>query len=334
MKTPICVCSNDWHLDESNLGEIPGLISQQIKLAKSWGTKNLVCLGDIFQSRKAQKESVLNCFGAILDLIQQNDMILWVIPGNHDKTDYSSYSSFLDPFSTHPALKLITTTRKVSFGSVECYFIPFFEEQVWLEEFKKVQTPYNILFSHIAVNGSVNNNRTKIESTITPSLFKGVEVFLGHYHNYQDVTPNIHHLPSLKQNNFGEDVNKGFTVIYDDCSFEIINSEFTLYHTFNIRVDDPDFKQRMSEYIKLTTSCKVKVKISGPRSEIKGVDLDIYKAMGIKIDTIFDELVVGEIKQIDLSDSNTILDHFQIFCQENDINFNIGCEYLKRVLNG
>ena len=270
MKKPICVCSNDWHLDESNLGEIPGLISQQIKLAKSWGVEVLVCLGDIFQSRKAQKESVLNCFKSILDEIHRNKMTLFVIPGNHDKTDYKSYSSFLDPFSTHPAIKLITSTTKASFSSMECYFIPFFEEQMWLEEFRKIKDPYNILFSHIAVNGSVNNNRTKVESTITPSLFKGVNVFLGHYHNYQDVTPNIHHLPSLKQNNFGEDINKGFTVIYDDSSFEIINSEFTLYHTFNIRVDDPGFKQKMTEYIKLTNSCKVKVKISGPRSEIKG----------------------------------------------------------------
>lgn len=333
MKKLLGICSNDWHIDESNLGEIPDLISQKINLAKKFQTKTLICLGDVFQSRKAQKESVLNCFGTILDLIGQNDMTLWVIPGNHDKTDYGSYSSFLDPFSTHPALKLITTTRKVSFGSVDCYFIPFFEEQAWLEEFKHVTDPYKILFSHIAVNGSVNNNKTKVESTITPKLFKGVEVFLGHYHNYQDVTSNIHHLPSLKQNNFGEDFNKGFTVIYEDGSFEIINSEFKSYLNYSIRVDSSNFKELMKKYSEETQSHFVKVKILGPQSEVKGIDLDQYKALGVKIETIFDEFVINkEIEKIDLSDTQTVLDHFQLFCQERDIDYETGVNYLKQVL--
>lgn len=331
-KNPICICSNDWHIDESNLGEIPGLISQKIELAKEYAVDTLICLGDVFQSRKAQKEAVLNCFKSILDEIHRNGMILYAIPGNHDKTDYSSHSSFLDPFSPHPALRLITTTSRVLLNSIECYFIPFFEEQMWLEEFKKITDTYKILFSHIAVNGSVNNNRTKIESTITPSLFKGKRVFLGHYHNYQDVTPNIHHLPSLKQNNFGEDTNKGFTVIYDDCSFDIANSEFKLYLNYSVRVDSPEFKELMKNYSKEAQFHYVKVKILGPQSEIKGVDLDQYRALGVKIDTVFDELIVGEVKQIDLSDTNTILDHFQIFCQENDLDLETGLNYLKQVL--
>lgn len=334
MRKPIAINSNDWHIDESNLGEIPGLISQKIKLAKQIGVRILICTGDIFQSRKAQKESVLNCFKAILDDIHANDMILYAIPGNHDKTDYSSYSSFLDPFSTHPALKLITTATQVTFSGIECCFIPFFEEQVWLEEFKKVKQSYSILFTHIAVNGSVNNNHTKVESTITPGLFKNVEVFLGHYHNYQDVTSNIHHLPSLKQNNFGENDFKGFTVIYDDCSFEIVKSEFKKYITYNLNVRDINFKQLMQQYSEQTFDNYIKVKLTGPKSEIKSIDLDGYKLAGIKIDTIFDELISKDIVHIDLSNKETILEHFQLFCQERDINYEEGLKYLKQSIDG
>lgn len=332
MKKPILVVSNDWHIDEKTLEVIPGLISQKIALANKLGVKNLVCAGDIFQSRKAQKESVLNCFKAILDEVHANKMMIYVIPGNHDKTDYSSYSSFLDPFSSHPALKLITETTKISFSFVECYFVPFFEEGLWLEEFNKVNEPYNILFSHIAVSGSVNNNRTKVDSTITPKIFKGKRVLLGHYHNYQDVTPNIHHLPSLQQNNFGEDTNKGFTVVYDDCSFDIVNSDFKKYVTYSIDIRDLEFKQKMNQYLDETKDSYIKVKITGPRSEIKGVDLDFYKASGIKIDTIFDELIVQGTEVIDLSDANTVLEHFSLFCQERDIDEITGLNYLNRVL--
>ena len=334
MRKPIAINSNDWHIDESNLGEIPGLISQKIKLAKEKGVKTLICTGDIFQSRKAQKESVLNCFKSILDDIYTNNMILYAIPGNHDKTDYKSFSSFLDPFDTHPALKLMTTTTKVTISNVECYFIPFFEEQIWLQEFKKIPVKYDILFSHIAVNGSVNNNHTKVESSITPGLFKDVEVFLGHYHNYQDVAVNIHHLPSLKQNNFGENDLKGFTVIYDDCSFEIVKSDFKKYVTYNVNVRDINFKKLMQQYSEETFNSYIKVKLTGPKSEIKSIDLDSYKFAGIKIDTIFDELVSKDIVHIDLSNKETILEHFQLFCQERDINYEEGLQYLKKTING
>ena len=59
--------------------------------------------------------------------------------------------------------------------------------------------------------------------------------------------------------------------------------------------------------IKYLNDNNVKVRITGPRNEIKGIDLDIYRAMGMKIDTFFDELILEEGKQIDFSDKNTIL---------------------------
>ena len=329
----IAIGSNDWHIEENNLGEIPGLISQQIDLAKKLGTNNLICLGDVFQSRKAQKESVLNCFGSILDMVYKNNMILFTIPGNHDKTDYESYSSFLDPFSSHPALKLITVPTNIEVNGVMCSFIPFFSEEMWLTELSKLSLS-KVLFSHIALSGSVNNNKTKVESNINPKLFKGIEVFLGHYHNYQDVSANIHHLPSLKQNNFGEDENKGFTVIYDDLSFEIVNSVFKKYINFEIEVRDPDFKKLMSEYSSKTEGNFVKVKVYGAKSEIKSLDLDSYKSLGVKIDTIYSELISKEVVKIDLSDNNTILEHFQKFCSDRDLPYKEGEKYLKQAING
>ena len=331
----IVVTSNDWHLAEENLGEIPGLISQQIDLAKKKGTKNLVCIGDVFQSRKAQKESVLNCFGKILDMIHEAGMVLYTIPGNHDKTDYSSYSSFLDPFSSHPALKLMTDFTNVNLGGVSCSFIPFFEEEMWVKIFESNELlSTQVLFSHIAVNGSINNNKTKVESTITPKMFKGMEVFLGHYHNYQDVAPNIHHLPSIKQNNFGEDVNKGFTVLYDNLSYEIVNSEFKKYLNFDVNIRDPKFKEIMTNYTKTVIDNFVKVKIWGSKSEIKSVDLDLYKAAGIKVETIIDELTLQGSVKVDLSNSNAILEHFEKFCSERDIPYEEGEVYLKQAING
>ncbi len=331
---PIGVISNDWHISEENLGEIPGLISQQIDLAKSIKTNNLICLGDVFESRKSQKEVVLNCFGKILDMIYQSGMILYMIPGNHDKTDYSSYSSFLEPFSSHPALKLMNTFTEVELNGVSCSFMPFFETEIWLDILSQNKLNSKILFSHIAFNGSVNNNRTKVESNITPKMFKGVEVFLGHYHDYHDVAPNIHHLPSIRQKNFGENLNKGFTIIYDDLSFEIVNSKFKQYHTYEVDIRNPEFKKLMTEYCKETESKNIRVIVSGSKSEIKSTDLDLYKTSGIKIETLINELVLKDSIKVDLSNKDTLLEHFKKFCLERDLVYEEGEEYLKKAING
>ncbi|NCB03593.1 MAG: hypothetical protein EOM67_15790, partial [Spirochaetia bacterium] len=76
MKKPITIISNDWHLAESNLEVIPGLVLQEIELAKRLEITTLVGLGDFFQERKAQKEAVLNTFKKCLDLIHENGMKL------------------------------------------------------------------------------------------------------------------------------------------------------------------------------------------------------------------------------------------------------------------
>lgn len=83
----------------------------------------------------------------------------------------------------------------------------------------------DVLFGHFAVTGSRNNDRSVVENNIKPSSFKDFKkVYLGHYHDYQQVGSNIFHLGSLQQNNFGEDESKGFWMLYDDCTIELLKS--------------------------------------------------------------------------------------------------------------
>ena len=56
--------------------------------------------------------------------------------------------------------------------------------------------------------------------------------------------------------------------------------------------------------------------------------------MGVKIDTIYNELVSREVVKVDLSDNNTILEHFQKFCSDRDIPYKEGEKYLKQAING
>lgn len=339
---PVAVISTDWHIEEQTIGQVLDLIDQKIKLAQSLKIKTLICLGDVFESRKAQKESVLNCFTSILDKIHSAKMELWVIPGNHDKTDYSSYSSFLDPFTHHPALCLFKEPKVVS----NFIFLPFISEDIWikdLEEIKAFIDPEPLdtfsLFSHVAVNGSINNDSSRVENKITAGLLKDFKkVFLGHYHNAQQPLPNVFHLPSIKQKNFGENTEKGFTILYDDHSTEFVKSKFKEYVTLTVdaNVLDAESLSKLTE--ESSENVNLRVEVSGTTEQIKSLNLSKLQSSGIKVKTkssdIEQSILLAKDGSVDFENDAEIFKAFEEFCEMKGIEGrNIGIDYLKKVLD-
>lgn len=341
---PIAVISTDWHIEEKNIEQVLDLIDQKIALAQSLKVKDLVCLGDVFESRKAQSEIVLSCFSEILDRIGNAEMTIHVIPGNHDKTDYNSESSFLTPYDYHPALKLYKKPYFVE--RLQLLFMPFISEDIWIDSlksyleqnFKKGQLQSISLCSHVAVNGSINNDKTQVESRINAGLLKPFKnVFLGHYHNAQQPLPNVFHLPSLKQKNFGEDAEKGFTVLYEDHSTKFVKSRFKEFVTISLDASETDSEilKRISD--ENTSDVNLRVELSGSNEQIKSLDLNKLKSQGIKIKTksveIEQAIVSAEQKQtISFEDNSEILKAFEEFCELKCINKEEGLYYLNKLL--
>lgn len=88
------IISTDWHLKPSNIEEIMELQRQELNVAEDNGITSHVWLGDIFDSRISQRQDVLNAFSSILDMYAMRGHKIYCIPGNHDKSDYSSDRSF------------------------------------------------------------------------------------------------------------------------------------------------------------------------------------------------------------------------------------------------
>src|SRR6056297_1136440 len=124
MKQPIAIISTDWHLKRDNIDAIKDLIDQQCQLAKKEGVEYLICLGDVFDSRKAQELTVLTAFGEILDNIHSYNLKMLTISGNHDKSDYTSYNSYIDSFAFHPAMVYFREYNQYSIGDVKLHFMP------------------------------------------------------------------------------------------------------------------------------------------------------------------------------------------------------------------
>jgi len=338
MNPALAAISNDWHIESKNTEQIIGLIKQKIKLAKKLETTTLICLGDVFQSRQAQPLNVLKCFEKILDLIDEAGMVLYCIAGNHDKTDYSSEDSFLDQFQWHPSLKLFNVISGdiVLGGGIHLQFIPFFEESKYIDILDSLikdnaihsSNPRRILCSHQALSGSVNNDGSKIENNIKPSLFENFfKVFLGHYHNQSQIGRNIFHLPSLQANNFGEDNEKGFTVLYADGSHELVNSIFPEYHTIKIDLDKVNkeelnqLKKDGSQLIK-ESDANIRFKIEGSSDKVGAIKSEEFTALGIDVKkehkTIIKSIEKAKIGEVIIYDNTTILDKFDKFCETEE----------------
>lgn len=335
----LAVISTDWHIKQNNTTTILGLVDQQIKLARESGTDQLICLGDVFDSRISQREEVLNTFSSILDRLRQENMHMICIPGNHDKTVYSSENSFLLPFKDHPNLRLISQPEVLTLGKLRCLFIPFFEIEAWLRKFwatTKVEQNINVLFSHVAVNGSVNNDGSKVENGITAKLLSPFDyVYLGHYHNAQQVFDNTFHLPSIQQNNFGEDQAKGFSILLEDGSIDFVESEFKKYFTLKY-----DLSQTEAETITMDIlrpefkDQNVRVEILGSESELKGINDDLFADDGIILRKRRKEVetdISREIKEIRIS-GDSIEKLFTDFCQQKSYDKALGMKYLQKYI--
>lgn len=339
--------STDWHLAIDNVEVLKGLVRQKCEYALKKGIKTLFCLGDIFDSRKAQPLSVLDSFQEILDMIEEFGLELYCIAGNHDRTSYSSESSYLLPFEWHLGLNYIPTYAKVSISeNTNVYLLSFFEETLWMEYYRKMLEEYplesgktNILLTHTAFSGSVNNDKSKVDSNITPGLLKDwTKVLAGHYHNAQQVSQNIFHIPSIQQNNFGENSEKGFTVLKVDASTEFVKSDFKEYVILELdagKIDAEMLGNLISEADK--GDVYLRTDLVGNQSDIKSIDTNKLKAHGIRIKTVSTEIVESVSaaesgETVDFESDEKVQALFKDFCSEKGFNHEEGLEYLNLIL--
>lgn len=343
MANPVIIVSTDWHLKPSNIEEIYRLQEQELREANKLGITCHVWLGDIFDSRISQREEVLNTLTKIIELYETFGHKIWCIPGNHDRSDYESEESFLDPYKYHPNFTLISQMNIYKINGLNCHFLPFFDNDIWLDEISHCQREGNrknsILFSHIAMQGSRNNDGSLVESSIKPSMFEDWgKVFLGHYHDHQEITDNVIHLGSLTQNNFGEDENKGFWVIYDDLSYDLIPSEGKKYKKLVVSLDNMTFKQAdiaIRRFKENNPDDFVRVELQGSQDEVKAIDKKIYQDLGMDIKIKVNELESNEVEtssEVKALTSSDITAKFKEFCHQNEYNYEEGLEILKQAL--
>lgn len=355
MKKCVGILVNDLHIDKDNGGLVKYIFSQLINLCTDYETDNIFVGGDVFTNRSGQPLSCLMDWREMLNLVEQADMEIHVIPGNHDKTDSNDERSYLDVYSERCCHIYRSGTRKL-FDGVVVAFIPYFKDDKWLEEYEKVveaieenmkdgdidETWAKILITHTGFDGVVNNDGTKVKSIIKPSMFEDWDkVLIGHYHNASKLADNVIYTGSAYQNNFGENItDKGFTAIFSDGSTKFIPSKFPKYIKEVIDVNDKETLMNLLEkYGDPEREDFIRFVFRGKKEDAHKVNIsEIQNKYGI--DCKF--LSIEENEAVELSENNvtleydkkTIVKDFMKFCSDNKIKgekLRYGLDLIKKI---
>lgn len=302
-KRPITILSSDWHIDKDNQQEIEQIVEQIISLAVEFHISRVYVLGDIFESRKAQPLTNLDFFSKILRKFEEAEVFLAVIPGNHDKVNYESEKSYLDAFQYHPYINLFSDYCIAHEEGVKFHLIPYFKEDTTYSKYlSKViyqEGQKNILLTHLGVDGFSNNDRITLPSAVKRSDFSKFDsVFVGHYHNRSSIG-NIHYIGSIQPRDFGEDNDKGFTIVFNDGSFEYVQAGFKEYKTIELDVDRVSKKELELLISKEENEEKnLRVILKGSESKLKSIDINSIQSKGVKVSRVNKELEEGILNSV------------------------------------
>jgi len=333
-KNPLFVIYNDLHLGVGNEEEILVSIRHMINYMIEREVDTVIFAGDFFHSRSNQTESVLNTAAEILRLIFEAGLRHILFPGNHDKTSYFTESSFMDTFKYHPGVEFYSDVTLLDIKGVSVTLIPFWDDSILVPKISEAKGS-DLLISHFEMLGSSHLGKVSEKVTITPkTLNKWKRVYLGHYHNTMDITASITHLPSLRQNSFGEDSNKGFTIITEDLNYEIVPGVFKKFNKISLNIEELSSSD-ITELIELHKNSEdsVRFEFFGSESSLKALDKEQFQGTNIDIKLKYEKKYQDEVTVepvlIKKFDKAQILKTFENFCEEKNYDYIQGLALLE-----
>lgn len=195
-------------------------------LAKEKNIKNVVFAGDLFHDR--QRIDVLTYCKTFEIFQKYKGLNIYLLLGNHDLWYFQKWDiSSVTPLSAIDGVRVIDKPCTLKIDDHEISFLPYTHNPI--EDLEKIKnnSKYKILFGHVAIDGAVWNvmHGTQAEVSvehdgdmhkITSDIFsEWDQVFLGHYHAAQKLTPKVEYIGSPLQLSFGEAFQHKHVIIFN-----------------------------------------------------------------------------------------------------------------------
>ena len=344
---PCLLLLNDIHISKDNIPAFKANWQEAIDICRKMDVKEIAIGGDLFFSRAAQTLDVLLAVHDALLTAAEHGIHVTIAEGNHDKVNQENERGYCHVFDQHSNVLVCDEYVSLPLGD-DCRFVlhmmGYFPEDgsfcTRLDRLKeKALDPkrLNFLYIHEGINGAlVQPNDKELPAKIFEEFDK---VFVGHYHNRTIIDKTrIEYIGSSRQHNFGEDEEKGYTVIYTDGSHEFIkNQANTRYRVIDVAAERAGL-HLMDELREIDADgrYKVKVRVHAPQAAMKSVDkAALLDAGATKVELIADDeemLEVAASSLFEKFDSHRIRETYEEFCREKQIDdVAIGLEYLSKI---
>lgn len=344
---PCLLLLNDIHISKDNIPAFKANWQEAIDICRKMDVKEIAIGGDLFFSRAAQTLDVLLAVHDALLTAAEHGIHVTIAEGNHDKVNQENERGYCHVFDQHSNVLVCDEYVSLPLGE-DCRFVlhmmGYFPEDgsfcTRLDRLKEEALDpkrLNFLYIHEGINGALAQPNDK---ELPAKIFEDFDkVFVGHYHNRTIIDKTrIEYIGSSRQHNFGEDEEKGYTVIYTDGSHEFIkNQANTRYRVIDVSAERAGL-HLMDELREIDADgrYKVKVRVHAPQAAMKSVDkAALLDAGATKVELIADDeemLEVAASSLFEKFDSHCIRETYEEFCREKQIDdVAIGLEYLSKI---
>ena len=341
---PCALLINDIHVSKDNIAEFHANWDEAISICKDRDIPEIIVGGDLWLSRSSQTLNTLLAVRQALIKATSSGIVVTLAEGNHDKVDQESLLGYSHIFSEYPDVYVVDDYTVLEYGdNLTLYVMSYFPENgsftqrlndILQNDFDRNR--HNVLYIHEGINGAL---ATPNDKELPGNIFKDFDsVLVGHYHNRCKIKgTNIEYIGSSRQHNFGEDEEKGYTILYNNGHYEFIeNKANTRYKVIDIPVSEinGDLLDELSE-LKESGNYKVKTRISCDATEASSIDKQkLIEAGATKVEIVTAQVEIANIESHSLDqkfDKDGIKKEYVGFCNGKEISSEMGLQYLDKI---
>ena len=344
-KIPCALLINDIHVSKDNIPEFQKNWDEALKICKEQDIPEIIIGGDLLQSRSSyQTLDVLLAVRQALIKANNAGLELTIAEGNHDLVDQEAILGYCHVFSEYPHVHVVDDYTVLDFSDdVVLYVMSYFPESgSFTSRLQDIldndfdPSKHNILYIHEGIRGGL---AMPSDDELPTKIFKDFDaVLVGHYHNRCKIKgTNIEYIGASRQHNFGEDEEKGYTILYSDGSYQFVKNQSNIrYKVIDLALQDVD-NNLIDELndIKVDGKYKVKARISCSATDVQNVDKQkLLEAGAAKVEIVTEKTVAKIIEAHSLDrkfDKTGIKQEYESFCSEKVIDSSMGLQYLDKI---